>query len=158
MNGSKKALKALVAAAALAIPVGLAIPAQATTSQGCTVTPVTPIANGVNGSNIVLVDYKVNVSCAASALSKTVYVTMQRWEADPWPSADDLIGTSTYSHTFPSTGGSTSWTVTGTLPNWDGALDNFAEIYQGVHFAVKSNGVTSPYTNYQYSAVRSIHQ
>ena len=75
-----------------------------------------------------------------------------------WPNADDLIGSSTYYHTFPASGGSTSWTVTGTLPNWDGALDNFAEIYQGVHFAVKSNGVTSPYTNYQFSGVRSIHQ
>jgi hypothetical protein len=158
MIGSKKALKALVAAAAVAIPVGLAIPAQATTSNGCTVTPVLPVANGVNGSNIVLVDYKVNLSCSASSLSKTVYITMQRWEQDDWPNADDLIGSSTYYHTFPASGGSTSWTVTGTLPNWDGALDNFAEIYQGVHFAVKSNGVTSPYTNYQFSGVRSIHQ
>ena len=70
MHGSKKALKALVAAAAVAIPVGIAIPAQAYTSNGCTVTGVTPYANGdINANGVKLVDYDVNVSCTASALT-----------------------------------------------------------------------------------------
>jgi hypothetical protein len=158
VNASKKALKALVAAAAVAIPVGLAIPAQATTSNGCTVTPVMPYANGdINANGVKLVDYDVNVSCTASALSKTVYVTMQRWEQDT-PGDDDIIGTSTWSHTFSASGGSTQWKVTGTLASFDGGLDNYGEIYQGTHFAVRSNGVTSPYTSYQFTGARSIHQ
>jgi hypothetical protein len=158
MNRSKTALKAVVAAAALAIPVGLAIPAQATTSQGCTVTPSTPSANGdINANGVKMVEYPVAVSCAASQLEKTVYVTMDRWEQDN-PGGDDLYGTSTLTHTFPKEGGSITWTVTETLPNWDGGLDNYAEVYQGVHFAVKSNGVKSKYTAWQYSGVRSIRQ
>ncbi len=158
MHGSKKALKALVAAAAVAIPVGLAIPAQAYTSNGCTVTGVTPYANGdINANGVKLVDYDVNVSCTASALSKTVYVTMQRIEQDT-PGGDDTYGTSTWSHTFPASGGSTQWKVTGTLVSMDGAWDNYAEIYMGTHFAVQSNGVTSTYTPYQYTGVRSIRQ
>ena len=158
MHGSKKAMKALVAAAAVAIPVGLAIPAQAATANGCTVTPVMPYANGdINANGVKLVDYDVNVSCTASQLSKTVYVTMQRIEQDT-PGDDDTYGTSTWSHTFPASGGSTQWKVTGTLPSMDGGLDNYAEVYQGTHFAVKSNGVTSSYTSYQYTGARSIHQ
>jgi hypothetical protein len=159
MLRSKSALKALVAAAALAVPVGLMVPAQATTSNGCTVTPVTPYANGdINVNGVKLVDYDVNVSCTPSALAKTVYVTMQRWEHDAWPGNDDLYGTSTWYHTFPAAGGSTKWKFTGTLPNMDGASDNWAEVYQGSHFSVKTNGVQSPYTAYQYTATRSIHQ
>jgi hypothetical protein len=158
MNRSKTALKALVAAAALAVPVGLSMPAHATTSQGCTVTPVKPYANGdINANGIKLVDYDVNVSCGSSALSKTVYVTMQRIEQDT-PGDDDTYGTSTWSHTFPAAGGSTQWKVTGTLPSLDGGLDNYAEVYQGTHFAVSSNGVLSAYTAYQYTGARSIHQ
>jgi hypothetical protein len=158
MNRSKTAVKALLAVAAVGIPVGLAMPAQARTSQGCTVTPVMPYANGdINANGIKLVDYDVNVSCAASALSKTVYVTMQRIEQDT-PGDDDTYGTSTWSHTFSASGGSTQWKVTGTLPSLDGGLDNYAEVYQGVHFAVRSNGVTSPYTAYEYTGARSIHQ
>ena len=158
MLRSKTALKALVAAAAVAAPLGLMGPAQATTSNGCTVTPVTPYANGdIYTNGVKLVDYDVNVSCTPSALSKTVYVTMQRIERDN-PGGDDTYGTSTWSHTFPAGGGSTQWKVTGLLPSMDGGLDNYAEVYQGTHFAVRSNGVTSAYTSYQYTGYRSIHQ
>jgi hypothetical protein len=158
MNGKKTALKVVVAAAALAIPVGLSLPAQAKTSQGCTVTPSTPYANGdINASGVKMVDYPVSVSCAASQLAKTVYVKMDRWEQDT-PGGDDLYGTSTLTHTFPKEGGSITWTVTETLPNWDGPLDNYAEVYQGDRFAVKSNGVKSKYTAWDYSGLRSIRQ
>ena len=155
MNRSKTALKALVAAAALAVPVGLTIPAQATTSNGCTVTPSTPFANGdIDAGGVKQVDYKASVSCTGAY---TIYVTQQRWEQDT-PGGDDLIGTSTLTHTFPAGGGALTWTVTGDLPDWDGALDNYAEVYQATKFKVRNGAVTSSYTAYQNSAVRSIHQ
>jgi hypothetical protein len=148
------ALQALVAAAALAVPVALAMPAQAsTTSNGCTVTPHTPYHNGdFTASGLKRINYEVDVSCAAG-LTVTIY--QERWEQDPNQS-DDFIGSSTLVSSF-TAAGSTTRTVTATLPDTDDFTDNYEEMYQRVRFEVTSGPVTSPLTAWEYSGVRAIH-
>jgi hypothetical protein len=155
MLRSKTALKALVAAAALAVPVGLMVPAQANSSSGCTVVPLTPQANGtidVNGNK--MVDYKMTVVCS---IGRTIHITDSRWEDDP-VGGDDATGTSFIDRDYTQVAGNTTITVTRALPDTDDLFDNYEEVYHRVHFTVSSNGVTSPFTAWQYSGVRAIQR
>ena len=79
------------------------------------------------------IDYDVEVACAGG---RTIELDMRRWEADCGLNvADDLIGTSDPTRSFGSTSGWT-WTVTGALPDNDGGLDQYSEMYQRVRFRV----------------------
>lgn len=147
-----RAAGALAAAAAIALPLGMALPAHATTSNGCTVTPLKPVFAGFNSSGVKLLDYKISVTCSAD---RTANITQKRYDQD-WPDADDLLGTSTFTRSFGSSGGSTTISNVRTVVDTD-PFDAYEEDYQQVHFSVTSNGVTSPYTSYQSSAVLSIH-
>ncbi|MEV4414091.1 hypothetical protein [Catellatospora sp. NPDC049609] len=156
MNKSKAVVRALVLAAALVLPLGLAMPAQAaTTRDGCTVDPQTPFHNGTfTAGGDKWIDYDVEVDCNAG---RTIEIEMQRWEADNGLNgADDLIGTSSTTRTFNTTSGWT-WTITGVLPDNDGGLDQYSEMYQRVRFRVNSNGVYGSWTAWEDSNVRSIH-
>ncbi|GAA1660849.1 hypothetical protein ACFQY4_16445 [Catellatospora bangladeshensis] len=156
MNRSKAAVRALVLAAALVLPLGLAMPASAATSRdGCTVDPVRPIHNGTfTAGGEKWIDYDVEVDCSAG---RTIELEMQRWEADSGLNgADDLIGTSSTTRTFNTTSGWT-WTITGVLPDNDGGIDQWSEMYQRVRFRVTSNGVQGSWTAWESSGIRDIH-
>jgi hypothetical protein len=106
---------ALIVAAAA--PLAVALPAEAATSSGCTVTPLQPVFAGFNSSGTKLVRFSVNVSCAAD---RTVYIQQQRYEED-WDGwlfddSDDSLGTVSFTRTF---AGAASTTVSSirTLPN-----------------------------------------
>lgn len=156
MNRSKAAVRALVLAAALVLPLGLALPASAaTTRDGCTVDPVRPIHNGTfTGGGEKWIDYDADVDCTAG---RTIELEMQRWEADSGLNgADDLIGTSSTTRTFNTTS-SWTWTITGVLPDNDGGIDQWSEMYHRVRFRVTSNGVQGAWTAWESSGIRDIH-
>lgn len=129
MSRSKAAVKALAVAAAVAMPVGLALPAYASTASGCTVTPKKPVFAGFNDNGVKLVDYRIDVTCSSG---RTVDIIQQRYEQD-WPDADDLLGTTRFSEDFTGSGGSLTLSNVRTLPDTD-ALDSYEEVYQQVHF------------------------
>ena len=143
---SNKLLTSLTGVAACAaMSVALASPASAATSSGCTVNPLKPIFAGFNSSGVKLLDYRVSVSCSAG---RTVFIEQERYEEDDWPNGDDFLG-------------ATSWNTSGvvTLSNVRTLVDGeigYEEVYQNVRFRVSSNGVTSPWTSWQKSAVLSI--
>ncbi len=155
MNRSA-ALRGLVVAAALAAGLGLAAPAHAaTTRDGCTVDPQTPYHNGTfTAGGDKWINYEVEITCTAG---RSIEVDMERWEADSGLNgADDFIGDSTLNRTFNTTHTYT-WTVTGVLPDNDGGLDQYSEMYLRVRFQVTGNGVVGAWTSWENSSTRSIH-
>lgn len=154
MFGPKNGLKALLAVAALAVPLGLVAPAQATVySSGCTVTPLPPeFHNEWTAGGDKRIQYKVDVACNAGL---SITVTQERYDADT-TSADDFYGSSVLTNTF-TTAGSVTRTVTATLPDADAWGDDNEEMYQRVHFTVTSGLVTSPVTVWDDSAIRTFH-
>jgi hypothetical protein len=153
MNRKKTLARVAVGVAAAAVALlGLGSPAQAVTSNGCTVNAITPFANGdIAEDGHKLVDYEITVSCV-DAVTVTMYD--ERWEDDP-NQVDDLIGTSTIVHTF-SGAGSTTKTITAHLPNTDDGFDQQEEMYHRVRFKVTSGVVTSPLSAWDYSGIRQI--
>ncbi|GHJ48902.1 hypothetical protein Cs7R123_62440 [Catellatospora sp. TT07R-123] len=154
MNTSRRLVRALLVAAALAAPIAVAAPAHASTaSNGCTVTPKTPYHNGdFTAAGLKRIAYEVEITCVAGV---TITVEEQRWEEDANQS-DDFIGDSSLVRAFP-TADTITWTITGTLPDTDDLFDMYEEMYQKVHFKVTSGPVTSGWTNWERSGVRSIH-
>ncbi len=145
-----KTAKVLVAVAAAAtMPILAAGTAEAHTSSGCTVEPMTPIFAGFNTAGTKLINYRVSVTCTGG---RSVEITQERWESDGWPNPDDHLGTSTFNRTFSVTG---STTISNVRTLVDGELGN-EEVYQKVRFRVTSNGVTSPWTGWHSSAQLSI--
>jgi hypothetical protein len=135
---------ALIAAAA--VPLAVAVPAQAATSSGCTVTPLRPVFAGFNSSGTKLVRFSVQISCSEN---RTVTVQQQRYEED-WDGwlfsdSDDYLGARTFVCSFVGAGSNVVSSVR-TLPNTE---DGNEEIYQRTRFQVSSNGVTSPLTSWQ---------
>ncbi|GIJ44052.1 hypothetical protein Val02_09380 [Virgisporangium aliadipatigenens] len=156
MKRSTILVRALVAAAALLVPLGLATPASAGTYYtGCTIDPVTPYANGdLNANGVKMVNYEVDVDCASG---REVEIEMRRWEYDA-NNADDLIGTSTLHNSFYTAGGTLTRTVEGALPNTDDFGDNVEEMYQCVRFRVTlTNLFQTPFTAWECTPYRSIH-
>lgn len=156
MNRSKATVRALVLAAALVLPLGLATPASAATSRdGCTVDPQTPYHNGTfTAAGEKWIDYDVDVECDAG---RTIELEMQRMEADSGLNgADDLIGTSSRTRVFNTTDDWT-WKITGVLPDNDGGIDQYSEMYLKVRFRVNSNGVYGSWTAWESGNTRSIH-
>jgi hypothetical protein len=153
----KTALNALLVTAAIAAPLGLAAPADATYSRGgCTVTPLAPeFHNQWTTGGDKRIQYKVNITCNAGL---SIRVTQERYDADT-TSADDLIGSTVLTNDFTSASGVTTVTrtVTATLPDADAWGDDNEEMYQRVHFTVTSSTVTSAVTPWDYSSTRSFH-
>jgi hypothetical protein len=144
MNSRAKIALVTLAAAA-AMPIAMAAPASAATSSGCTVTPLKPIFAGFNSSGVKLVDYRIAVSCASN---RTVSIQQHRYEEDDWPNPDDSLGTTSFG-----TSGVRILHNVRTLVNTESGNE---EVYQKVRFRVTSNGVTSPWTSNEKSAVLSI--
>jgi hypothetical protein len=155
MIRSKTALRALVVTAAVAAGLAVMSPAHASTRDGCTVTPMTPYHNGTfTSGGEKWIDYDVEITCDAG---RDISLEMHRWEADSGLNgADDLIGTSTRTKTFNSTS-TWVWKITGVLPDNDGGLDQYSEMFQRVRFQVTSNGVVGSWSAWEASATRSIH-
>ena len=146
----RKLLAGGALAAALVAPLGLATPAQAATSGGCTVTPLTPIFDGFNSAGVKLVRFRVKISCDAG---RTVTVQQQRWEDDQHPDRDDSLGTVSFTRTFDGSRSTITVASRRTLPNTERGNE---EIYQRVRFRVSSNQVTSPWSAYENSRQASM--
>ena len=143
MNRAKIALVTLAAAAV--VPITMAAPASAATSSGCTVTPLKPIFAGFNSSGVKLVNYRISVSCTSN---RTVSIQQRRYEEDGFLNPDDFLGATSFN-----TSGVRTLSNVRTLVNTESGNE---EVYQKVRFRVTSNGVTSPWTSYEKSAVLSI--
>lgn len=154
---SRTALRVLVVAAVVATGAGVMSPAYAaTTRDGCTVDPKTPYHNGsFTASGAKSINYEVQITCSAG---RTVTVEEERLEQDSgFNGADDFIGMSDTTRHF-TTSTTVTWTITGALPDNDGGLDQYSEMYQQVGFQVTTDsGVVGAWTNWEQSAVRSIH-
>lgn len=143
MNARKTLAAALITGTAILAPAVFAAPAHAATSSGCTITPLKPVFAGFNSSGVKLVDYKIAVNCLPG---RTVSIDQQRYEEDTfW---DDHLGSTSFT-----TSGIRTLSSVRTLVNTE---SGYEEVFQKVRFRVSSNGVTSPWTSYQKSAVLSI--
>ena len=145
---------ALVSAMTLGLAAGgvaLAAPAQAaTTNYACQVVPLKPIFAGFNSSGTKLVDYRINVYCAAN---RSVYIDQQRWESDDWPNGDDHLGNSAFSRYLgPVNGWHTIHNVR-TLTNTE--IGN-EEVYHKVRHQEGASGVWSPFTGWTGSGTTSM--
>jgi hypothetical protein len=141
-----------------AVAAGLAVMGRAeaaTTRDGCTVTPLTPYFNGTfTSGGDKWINYDVTIYCPAG---RSVQIVMERMEADSGLNgADDFIGMSDTTRTF-NTSTTITWSITGVLPDNDGGLDQYSEMYQQVGFQVTVNGTPGAWTNWEQSPVRSIH-
>jgi hypothetical protein len=147
----------VVAAAALAAGLGVMSPAYAsTTRDGCTVQPVTPYHNGTfTSGGEKWINYDVTITCSAG---RSVQLVMDRMEADSGLNgADDFIGMSDTIKTF-NASDTITWRITGVLPDNDGGLDQYSEMYHQVGFQVTINGsAPGAWTNWEKSGTRSIH-
>ena len=85
------------------------------------------------------------MSCSSG---RTVSIDQDRYEEDSWPNGDDFLGSTTFN-----TSGVTTLSNVRTLV--DGEIGD-EEVYHNVRFRVSSNGVTSPWTSFQKSAVLTI--
>ena len=148
--------RVLAITAALAVGLGVASPAYATTTRdGCTVVPKGPYHNGTyTSAGDKWINYDVDVTCSAG---RSIQLIMDRMEADSGLNgADDFIGMSDTTHTF-TNAGTWTWSVTGVLPDNDGGFDHYSEMYLQVGFQVTVNGVPGVWTNWDPGPVRSIH-
>jgi hypothetical protein len=167
-NKSRLATLSLALVAAAALPLGVAAPAQAsTTKDGCTVTPLAPEFRGTYTSgNVPYVFYPVEVSCGASSSGLSVELDLQTWEQDRAGQAGDVdadgidnadedrIGSGSASRNFGAAGGSTTVDFRGVLPHTD--TDFNEEPYGKVRFRVTSAPVTGKWTAYEFSPVSQI--
>lgn len=144
-----KTARRIVAGAviAAALPIAAAASAQAHTTSGCTVQPLTPIYAGTNAAGVKIIDYRITVNCTAG---RSAHITQERWEEDSWPNGDDKLGTSTFSARGVQT-----------LHNKRTLVDTELgkeEVYQKIRFHVHSdNGVVSGNTGWHKSGVLSIY-
>lgn len=137
-------LVAVAAAAPLALA---AAPAEATTSSGCTVTPLKPTFGGFNSSGVKLVRYAVSVKCSADRS-----VTIDQARFDTAPKLELMTGLSVLKHTFDKSG-TVKITVQRPLPETGPGNE---VVLQKVRFRVTSHGVTSSWTGWQSSPSLSI--
>ena len=144
-NNTRRIVAGIIAAAAL--PIAAAGSAQAHTSSGCTINPLTPEYAYTQTTGVKVLDYKITVSCSSG---RHAHITQERWEEDSWPNGDDLAGTSTF----------TASGVT-TLHNYRTLVDGEIgqeEMYQKIRFYVHSdNGVVGAWTGWHTSATRSFY-
>ncbi len=153
--------------AAVALPLGFATPAHAsTTKDGCTVDPLDPYFAGTyNSQNVPEVMYEYVVTCSASSASSKVELKMETWEqdlsgragdvdADGVNNADDEhFGNGTASKTISSAGGTKTIKIKGILAHTD--TDGNDEMFGKSKFRVKTGNVTGKWTAWELTdAVR----
>ena len=143
---SRRALAAALLATAL--PLVAVGPAHAsTTESGCTVSPLTPVYTYINPAGDKVIRYNMTVTCDAN---RTVEIEQHIHEADTI-NADEHIWTSNRSRYFATTSTVTMW-LEKALPDTEIGQE---EMYQHVSFRVESNGVTSPWTDWEDSPEQS---
>lgn len=124
--------------------VGVAAPAGASTaSAGCAVNPRTPVA--VAPAGVLKARYEVSVACAGG---RTVQIQQRQLESDF--TGNQLTGTASFSSAFAAGGASV---VSSTTLRPDTEVFN-EEILQSVRFRVIVGGWTSPWTNWEQSAIQ----
>ena len=148
MNFQKNARRLAVGIiAAAALPIAAAGSAQAHTTSGCTVNPLTPEYAYTQSNGVKVLNYKISVSCSAG---RYAHITQERWEEDGWPNPDDKVGTSTFSQR-----GVTTINNYRTLTDGEIGME---EMYQKVRFHVHSdNGVVSGWSGWHTSATRGFY-
>ena len=139
---SRRALAAALLATALPL-VAVGTAQASTTSSGCTVSPLRPVFDHFNASGVKVIRYNMTVSCDAG---RTIEIEQHVHEADSI-NADDHITTSNRSRYFATTDSVTMW-LENSLPDTEIGDE---EMYQHVSFRVTSNGVTSPWTDWEDS-------
>ncbi len=165
---SRMSRLSLVAVATAAVPIGLALPAHAsTTKDGCTVSPKAAEFRGTyDPSNTPYVYYSYDVTCGASASGLSVEVKTTTYDQDLAGrkgdvdangvnnADDDLIGTATTTRSFGTAGGTKTVDVRGTLPRTD--TDGNEEMYQSVKFRVTSGPVTGGWSKAELTTPTTI--
>jgi len=150
-----------VVALGLVAPLLVTVPSEATTTDsGCTVSPSRPVYSGKdNKNNIPLIDYKIEMTCDPGLI---LHLEQERWEQDlvsrEGEGQDDLTGTFAREFSFPN-GGTRRIKVRTPLPNTGPANEGAVEeVYQAVRFQVENHPVTSAFTLWDLTQVRSIHR
>ena len=155
MSFSRKAALALTGLAALAMPLAVAGAASASTSAGCTVTPLKPVFDHLNSSGNKVIRYDTKVSCDAG---RSIEILDERRDQDNF-SADDFEGSKVYNLRFDSAGTVTE-SVQAVLPDADDFAEgaDSEEMYHSVGFQVtEDNGYVSPWTNWDDSPMVQFH-
>ena len=151
MSFSRKVALALTSVAALAMPLAVAGSASASTSGGCTVTPLKPVFDHTNSSGDKVIKYETKVYCDAG---RSIEIQDERRDQDNF-SLDDFEGSKVYDLRFDSADTVTE-SVQATLPDADDWTEgaNTEEMYHSVGFQVtEDNGYVWPWTNWDDSAV-----
>jgi hypothetical protein len=155
MSFSRKAALALTGLAALAMPLAVAGAASASTSTGCTVTPLKPVFDHLNSSGNKVIRYDTKVYCDAG---RSIEILDERRDHDNY-SLDDFEGSIIYNLRFDSAATVTK-SVLAVLPDADSGLEgaDYEEMYHAVGFQVtEDNGYVSAWTNWDDSAIVSFH-
>ncbi len=150
----------LTAVAAGLVPLGLAAPAQAAASNGCTVTPGRPVFAGdftVNGLPNVI--YPITVTCSVGLIVDTEQTRAEQdTQAREGDTVDDITGVSLNHFDFTAAGGTRTVNVKRALVITGPATEGFdEEVYQSLRFTVSSGPVTSPWTAPELSLPRTIY-
>jgi hypothetical protein len=149
MSFSRKAALALTGLAALAMPLAVAGAASASTSTGCTVTPLKPVFDHLNSSGNKVIRYDTKVSCDAG---RSIEILDERRDQDNF-SLDDFEGSKVYDLRFDSADTVTE-SVQAVLPDADDWTEgaNTEEMYHSVGFQVTpDNAPAAPWTNWDDS-------
>jgi hypothetical protein len=149
MSFSRKAALALTGLAALAMPLAVAGAASASTSTGCTVTPLKPVFDHLNSSGDKVIRYDTKVSCDAG---RSIEILDERRDQDNF-SLDDFEGSKVYDLRFDSADTVTE-SVQAVLPDADDWTEgaNTEEMYHSVGFQVTpDNAPAAPWTNWDDS-------
>ena len=149
MSFSRKAALALTGLAALAMPLAVAGAASASTSTGCTVTPLKPVFDHLNSSGNKVIRYDTKVSCDAG---RSIEILDERRDQDNF-SLDDFEGSKVYDLRFDSADTVTEF-VQAVLPDADDWTEgaNTEEMYHSVGFQVTpDNAPAAPWTNWDDS-------
>ena len=149
MSFSRKAALALTGLAALAMPLAVAGAASASTSTGCTVTPLKPVFDHLNSSGDKVIRYDTKVYCDAG---RSIEILDERRDQDNF-SLDDFEGSKVYDLRFDSADTVTE-SVQAVLPDADDWTEgaNTEEMYHSVGFQVTpDNAPAAPWTNWDDS-------
>ena len=153
MSFSRKAVLALTGFAALAMPLAVAGAASASTSTGCTVTPLKPVWDHTNSSGNKVIRYDTKVSCDAG---RSIEILDERCDQDKL-NLDDFEGSIIYNLRFDSAATVTK-SVLAVLPDADAWGDDNEEMYHAVGFQVtEDNGYVWPWTDWDDSTVVQFH-
>lgn len=141
------------AAAALALPLTMmAVPAQAVTLNGCTVTPLAPVRVGTTATGVPIVRFSTRVTCVKDRI---VAIQDQRLEADAPAgiAGDDNYGLSSYLRTF-AANGTVVVSSLDVVTNTEAGLE---EVYHRTRVRVASINVILGWTAWQNSALVSVN-